>query len=128
LLITILNSLGVGKPFPAVTDQYLSPVEVSEVCQVITEILDKNLQGILHFASEELISPYQMANAVAEHFLLDKSLIEPVSLGSFFGKKKASLRLKYSSFKSIESLGKISIKASSFATYLKLDHFKKITF
>jgi dTDP-4-dehydrorhamnose reductase len=79
----VAKDLKAGKPFKVVTDQMRTPTYVMDVCKGIETIIDKELTGDYHLAGSDIVSPYEMAIAVADLLGLDKSLIEPVTADTF---------------------------------------------
>jgi dTDP-4-dehydrorhamnose reductase len=88
----VKNSLEQSKPIKAVSDQRRTPTYVYDVCKGIEEIIIKKKTGIYHLAGKDILSPYQMAATIADYFQLDESLIEEVTLNSFFEAAKRPLR------------------------------------
>jgi dTDP-4-dehydrorhamnose reductase len=88
----VKHSLEQNKPIKAVSDQRRTPTYVYDVCKGIEQIIIKKKAGIYHFAGKDVLSPYQMAMSIADYFQLDKSLVEEVTLTSFFEAAKRPLR------------------------------------
>ncbi|MGL5947203.1 MAG: sugar nucleotide-binding protein, partial [Sediminibacterium sp.] len=75
--------LQANKPIKVVTDQLRTPTFAPDICKGITTIIHTNQTGIFHLAGKDILSPYEMALAVAATLRLDKNLIEPVTADSF---------------------------------------------
>jgi dTDP-4-dehydrorhamnose reductase len=88
----VKNSLQQKNSIKAVSDQRRTPTYVYDVCKGIEQIIVRKKQGIYHLAGRDILSPYQMAVTIADHFQLDRSLIEEVTLNSFFEAAKRPLR------------------------------------
>lgn len=79
----VKDSLEAGKPIKVVSDQMRTPSYVGDICKGIESIINKKAMGLYHLSGEEVVSPYQMAVAVAELLKLDKTLIEPVTADTY---------------------------------------------
>ena len=79
----VKQSLEQGIPIKVVSDQLRTPTYVGDICAGIEAIIRRKSYGLYHLAGSEVISPYQMAIAVAEAAQLDASLIESVTADTF---------------------------------------------
>jgi len=67
-----------GKQISAPIDQIANVADVLTLAGGIITALEKNITGLLHLGSREVISRYDLAVLAAEAFGLDTSLVEPV--------------------------------------------------
>jgi len=74
----MLNSLLEKKQLTLFSDVFFTPMLVNNLCDVIIEILEKDICGLYHVAGSERCSKLQFGLALAEVFDLDKNLIEPI--------------------------------------------------
>ena len=79
----VSNSLKQNKNIKVVNDQKRTPTYVYDICKGILAMIEKKVIGDFHLAGKDMISPYQMAVAVAETLKLDANLIEPVTSETF---------------------------------------------
>jgi len=79
----VKNNLEQGKQIKVVSDQTRTPTFVLDICKGIETILQQKQQGDFHLAGKDLLSPYDMAIAVASFLKLDAALIEKVTSESF---------------------------------------------
>lgn len=79
----IKNSLEQGKQIKVVSDQTRTPTFVVDICKGIESIIVLKQEGDFHLAGKDLLSPYDMAVAVASFLKLDAALIENVTSESF---------------------------------------------
>lgn len=79
----VKNSLEQGKQIKVVSDQTRTPTYVVDICKGIETIIRLNQQGDFHLAGKDLLSPYDMAVAVASFLKLDAALIGNVTSESF---------------------------------------------
>lgn len=79
----VKNSLTEGKKIKVVNDQVRTPTFVEDLVRGIELIIDKQAQGFYHIAGKDVLTPYEMAIATAEHFNLNKELIEKVDASVF---------------------------------------------
>lgn len=66
-----------------VTDQARTPTYIGDLCWGIQKIIQDEVTGIFHLAGKDIVSPYDMAVAVAKHLNLPLDLIEPVTASTF---------------------------------------------
>ncbi len=113
------KSLEQNKRIKVVTDQWRTPTLVEDLAIGCFSISEGAHEGIFHVSGEEEMSPYELVHKVAEHFGLDKSLIEPVDASIFkevakrpprtgfdISKAKEVLRFQPRSFKEgLETVG-----------------------
>ncbi len=75
----LLEVLKSGKQVQMVDDQYRAPTYVEDLAIACKKAMDIKAQGLFHFASNALLSVYEMAQQVAEVFGEDARLIQPIS-------------------------------------------------
>ena len=75
----IIENVKQKKQVNIVTDQITSPTYVPNLCQMLMEISEKNINGIIHVSDATNISRYKMAELIFEKFNLDKTLLKAVS-------------------------------------------------
>jgi dTDP-4-dehydrorhamnose reductase len=78
LVTWIYESLKQGKPLNIVNDQFRAPTFGEDLARATLEIAGKGRTGIFHISGKEVMSIYEMALKIAEHFILDKNLLTPV--------------------------------------------------
>ena len=79
----VQNNLAQGKAIQVVSDQWRTPTYVEDLAKGILLAIENKAKGIYHISGEELLTPYNMAMATAEHLGLDKKLIEKVTASIF---------------------------------------------
>ena len=79
----VKDSLQQGKPIKVVSDQFRTPTYIDDLAKGILLIIEKNASGIFNISGKDLLTPYDMAIATAEHLGLEKSLIEKVDASLF---------------------------------------------
>lgn len=93
IILWVKKSLEQGKKIRVVDDQWRTPTLVRDLaigCQLITDKflanndVDTNkISGIFNISGIDFLTPYEMALKTADHFHLDKSLIEKADASSF---------------------------------------------
>lgn len=93
IILWVKKSLEQGKKIRVVDDQWRTPTLVRDLaigCQLITDKflanndVDTNkISGIFNISGRDFLTPYEMALKTADHFHLDKSLIEKADASSF---------------------------------------------
>lgn len=76
----VLSNLSLGKPVRAVTDQYVSPTLNTNLAEMILEISEKRITGVLHAAGATRASRYEFAVELAKIFEQDCELIYPAKM------------------------------------------------
>lgn len=104
----ILKDLKSGKTIGAVGDQNITPTNTFDIVKAIMIISKKRLSGIYHVAPRKSITPYEMAKLIAKKYNYPTSRIKKNTLISFYGKERASLRLKNASLSGRKSEKKLN--------------------
>jgi len=79
----VAGKLKNGEPIKVVTDQARTPTYIGDLCWGIQKIIKDQVPGTFHLAGKDIVSPYDMAVAVAKHLNLPLGLIEPVTASTF---------------------------------------------
>lgn len=77
--IWIIENVKQKKQVNIVTDQISSPTYVPNLCEMLKEISEKNINGIIHTSGATSISRYRMAELIFEKFNLDITLLNKIS-------------------------------------------------
>jgi dTDP-4-dehydrorhamnose reductase len=83
ILTSVANSLRKGESINIFDDQVRTPTYVEDLASAIAVIIDKRTTGIFHISGRDVLTPYQMAVAVAEHLNLEKTLVKKVTAETF---------------------------------------------
>lgn len=83
LVRRIKTRLEQGKEVKMFTDQIITPTFIDDISQVMARFLEVEPLGIFHCLGSTSLSPYDLANKVAEVFELDQSLINQSSLAEY---------------------------------------------
>lgn len=75
--VMLAERLGVGEEFAAVTDQFTSPTYTMDLAQMLVEIAEREVSGLIHVSGCTRISRYEFALKLATRLGLDKTLIRP---------------------------------------------------
>lgn len=89
LLTNVANALQKGETLNIYNDQFRTPTYVEDLVSGIVSIIEQKATGVYHLSGEDLLTPYQMACAVAEYLNLNKELIKAVRADTF---KQPALR------------------------------------
>jgi dTDP-4-dehydrorhamnose reductase len=117
ILTMVANALKNNEEIKIFDDQVRTPTYVEDIAKGIKLIIDKKAKGIYHISGKDILTPYQMAVAVAQYLGLNKNLIKkateadfqqparrPLKTGFNISKAEAELNYKTTSFK--DGLGK----------------------
>ena len=84
----LIKSLNQKKEVKVLIDQYVSPTLNTNLAQMLLEITERKITGILHAAGGTRISRHEYALKLAEVFNLNKDLIEPAKMDEMAWKAK----------------------------------------
>ncbi|RZK46062.1 MAG: SDR family oxidoreductase, partial [Hymenobacter sp.] len=79
----VRDSLRQGQAIKVVDDQYRTPTLAEDLALGCWLLAQHQAQGIYHLSGPDMLTPYQMAQQVADYFNLDKSLLERVDASTF---------------------------------------------
>jgi dTDP-4-dehydrorhamnose reductase len=94
-----------GEPIKVVTDQARTPTYIGDLCWGIRKIINNQVPGTFHLAGKDIVSPYDMAVAVAIHLNLPLDLITPVTADTFPEPVKRAQRSGLKIDKAVSMLG-----------------------
>lgn len=83
IVLWVRDSLRAGKAIKVVADQWRTPTLAEDLALGCWLLARRSSQSIYHISGDELLTPYDMALRVADHFGLDKNLIEQVDASTF---------------------------------------------
>ena len=101
----VAGKLQNAEPIKVVTDQARTPTYIGDLCWGIRKIINDQIPGTFHLAGKDIVSPYDMAVAVAKHLGLPVSLIEPVTASTFPEPVKRAGRSGLKIDKAVSALG-----------------------
>ena len=79
----VRDSLRKGQAIKVVDDQWRTPTLAEDLALGCYLLAQHQAQGLYHISGRELLTPYQMAQQVADFFGLDQSLLERVDASTF---------------------------------------------
>jgi dTDP-4-dehydrorhamnose reductase len=83
ILTNTAAALEKGQQLKIFNDQVRTPTYVEDLANAIISIIEKKAKGIFHISGENVMTPYDMAIAVAKHLHLDASLVSSVQEQDF---------------------------------------------
>jgi dTDP-4-dehydrorhamnose reductase len=101
----VAGKLKNGESIKVVTDQARTPTYIGDLCWGIRKIINNQVPGTFHLAGKDIVSPYDMAVAVAKHLNLPLDLIEPVTASTFPEPVKRAQRSGLKIDKAVSMLG-----------------------
>jgi len=101
----VAGKLQNGESIKVVTDQARTPTYIGDLCWGIRKIINDKVSGTFHLAGKDIVSPYDMAVAVAKHLNLPLGLIEPVTASTFPEPVKRAQRSGLKIDKAVDALG-----------------------
>lgn len=105
LVQAIKSRLESGQSVAAVTDHLMCPTYVDDFSEALRQIVNQEKTGIFHTVGSQVVSPYQLAVAIAEEFALNPDLITKTTREDFFtGRAERPFNLSLDNAK-IEKLG-----------------------
>jgi dTDP-4-dehydrorhamnose reductase len=83
LLTNVATCLQKGEKLSIFDDQVRTPTFVEDLAEAIARVIEKRANGLFHISGVDVLTPYQMAVAVAHYLGLDASLIRKVTEQEF---------------------------------------------
>ena len=84
----LINSINEKKAVKVLKDQYVSPTLNTNLAEMLLEIAERRITGVLHTAGKTRISRYEYALSLAEVFNMNKELIKPAMMYEMSWKAK----------------------------------------
>lgn len=88
------NNLSAGKSVPGYVDRIFCPLLVTDLADIILELLEKDLRGVHHAVSSDHLSKYEFGVALANRFSFDPGLIVPATTGETTAPRAFNLTLR----------------------------------
>lgn len=101
----VKENLEQGREIKVVSDQVRTPTYVEDLATGVMLIIRKKATGIFHISGKDVLTPYDMALATADHLHLDKQLIKRVDASIFSQPAKRPLKTGFNISKAREELG-----------------------
>ncbi len=79
----IIEGLKEGNLYPMFTDQIITPTFIDDIAWALDRFLSNNDEGIFHVVGSESLSPYQLAQKIAQKFNFDTRLVKKGSLEDY---------------------------------------------
>ncbi len=84
----VINNLRQRKEVNALIDQYVSPTLNTNLAEMLLEVAERRITGVLHASGATRINRYMFALKLAEAFSLDKDLVKPAEMRSISWKAR----------------------------------------
>jgi dTDP-4-dehydrorhamnose reductase len=84
----LMKNLNQGKEVKVLTDQYVSPTLNTNLAEMLLEITERNMTGIVHTAGATKVSRHEFALELARIFNLKRDLIKPAKTHEMSWKAK----------------------------------------
>jgi dTDP-4-dehydrorhamnose reductase len=111
ILTMVANALINNEEIKIFDDQVRTPTYVEDIARGIKLIIDKKAKGIYHISGKEILTPYQMAVAVAQHLGLNENFIKKATEADF---QQAARRPLITGFNISKAEAELNFKATSF--------------
>lgn len=105
ILTVVKDKLEKGEEYRVVNDQVRTPTYVEDLAAAVISVIEMKATGIYHISGEDILTPYEMALAVADYLHLDKSLIKEVNRKFFSQPAKRPLKTGFIIDKANKKLG-----------------------
>ena len=116
IVLWVKDMLENNKEITIVDDQYRMPTYVEDLATACKLIVDKNISGVYHISSNELLSVFEIANQIADVFGLNKKLIKPISTKTL---NQKSIRPQKTGFDLSKTIKELDFQPTSFLLGLK---------
>ena len=117
IVLWVKNSLEANKEIRVVTDQLRMPTYAEDLAEACWLAVESRANGVFNVSSNELMSIYEIALAVADAFALDKKLIHPVATSALSLPAKRPFSTGFDLNKSIDE---INLPSHSFTDRLQV--------
>lgn len=87
----IMENLNRGQQVKAATDQVFNPTTALFVAKAVEQLLKQDFNGLIHIASQSVMSRYEFAVELARTNSMDDSLVVPVKFGEFGFRERRGL-------------------------------------
>jgi len=121
LIDEILLNLSSGKNFYGFNDVFFTPVSIRELVVNVNKLIDKNLDGIFHIASSDVVSKFEFAKKVCEIFEYNPDLIIESNSDFFKLRSKRPKYLALDSTKFSNLTGIMNLSTNDMLAELKRD-------
>lgn len=105
IVLWVRDSLRKNMRIKVVDDQWRTPTLAEDLAQGCWLLARQSAQGLYHISGRELLTPYQMAQQVADFFGLDQDLLERVDSSTFTQPAKRPPRTGFIIDKAVRTLG-----------------------
>jgi dTDP-4-dehydrorhamnose reductase len=105
----VIRSLQEKKNIRVVTDQWGNPTLADDLAFAALKIVELEREGVYHIAGGDIVNRFQFAQAIAEQFLLNESLIAPIATSAL---KQVAPRPLHSGLITLKSETELSLKLS----------------
>ncbi|MCF6297435.1 MAG: SDR family oxidoreductase [Flavobacteriaceae bacterium] len=119
IVLWVKNSIENKKKINVVTDQYRMPTYAEDLAESCLLVIKNNALGVYNVSSNELMSIYDIAKAIAKTFKLDTSYIKPIETSKLNLPAKRPYKTGFNLNKSISQL-----KLPSYSFTERLQVFK----
>ena len=116
IVLWVKDMLENNKEITIVDDQYRMPTYVEDLAMACKLIVDKNISGVYHISSNELLSVFEIANQIADVFGLNKKLIKPISTKTL---NQKAIRPQKTGFDLSKTIKELDFQPTSFLQGLK---------
>jgi dTDP-4-dehydrorhamnose reductase len=86
---SFLGRLRSSQPIQAVFDQRITPIFLDHAVEALGHLLRQRVAGLVHLASTDSTTPYDLALAIARRLRLDEGLVAPTSFETFASSRPA---------------------------------------
>lgn len=117
IVLWVKKSLEEKKIIQVVNDQWRTPTLAEDLAMGCFLAASKKATGIYHISGEEMMTPYAIANATADYFKLDKSLIKAADSSTF---KQPAMRPPKTGFIITKAKEELGYRPHSFSEGLQV--------
>lgn len=111
ILTMVANGLQKGERLKIFNDQTRMPTYVEDLAAALTELIVRQQTGVFHVSGSDVLTPYQMAIAVADYLGFEPENIEAVTIDTF---KQPAMRPPTTGFDLTKAATAFSYKPTPF--------------
>lgn len=112
----IADKIKTQQPFNVVNDQLRTPTYVADLANGIATIVEQRRQGVFNIAGKDVLTPYEMSQAIAAYLSMPGHLLNPVTKDEL---KELALRPLKGGLNINKAISELHYQSVSFAEGLK---------
>ena len=117
IVTSLYNKIKQTQQVLCAADQVITPIFIGDLISFISNVIEKDYEGVFHIASTNPITRYEIAKEIVKYLKIDKNLIKPCKINSLniLEKRPLNLSLDITKYKKL-----IKFSENNVQYYLKM--------